>query len=131
MRLYSHHRALFVFSSVALLALSGFAQTKNSKVTEVKTTAQQPTLTVASVPLSQYEQQLLDEINSARTNPAAYVSFLLEYRTYYHEKSVRFPDGRILVTNEGVAALDEAIAFVRSLNPIAPLEVRRGMMSGA
>ena len=56
---------------------------------------------------------------------------MLEYRSYYKDKAVRFPDGRILETNEGVAAMDEAIAFVRSLKPVAPLEVRRGMMSGA
>ena len=128
----SHTRAVISTLVLVLLTTNSFGQTKNSKVTKPKpAVAQPPVLTVATAPLGQYEQQLLDEINSARENPTAYVSFMLDYRSYYKDKTVRFPDGRILETNEGVAAMDEAIAFVRSLKPVAPLEVRRGMMSGA
>jgi uncharacterized protein YkwD len=126
---YPHTRAAITTLCLTLLAFNSFGQTQNSKLKS--SIAQQPALTVATIPPGQYEQQLLEEINSARKNPAAYVSYLVEYRAYYHDKAVTFPDGRTIETNEGVAALDEAIAFVRSLKPVGPLEVRRGMMSGA
>jgi len=131
----STHPYQRIFIGTLILAFASLTitgQTNKPKVTKTKVTAvEKPTLTVATVPISQYEQQLLEEINSARKNPAGYVSFLLEYRTYYKDKAVRFPDGRVLETNEGVGALDDAIAFIRSLKPVAPLEVRNGMMSGA
>lgn len=81
--------------------------------------------------LSKSEQELLDEINYARTNPGAYLAFLQQYRTYYFDKTVRFPDGRSLVTNEGVSALDEAIDFLRTVKPLPVFELRKGMVMGA
>ncbi len=129
MQNYPHTRATITTLCLTLLTLNTFGQTKNSKPNS--SVAQPPALNIATVPMDQCEQQLFEEINAARKNPAAYVSYMLEYRSYYHDKLVRFPDGRIIVTKEGVAALDEAIAFVRSLTPVALLEVRRGMMSGA
>jgi len=133
MSTHPYQRILIITVILALTtSLTITGQTNKAKVNKAKAPAvEKPTSAVATVPISQFEQQLLEEINSARKNPAAYVSLLLEYRTYYKDKSVRFPDGRVLETNEGVAALDDAIAFIRSLKPVAPLEVRQGMMSGA
>jgi uncharacterized protein YkwD len=86
----------------------------------------------APVPLlTKQEQALLDEINFARANPTGYIPLLEAYRTYYQGKVVRFPDGRALVTNEGVAALDDAILFLRSLKPATPFAVRKGMILSA
>jgi len=81
--------------------------------------------------LTQQEQALLDEINFARANPSAYIPFLQEYRTYYKDKLVLFPDGRRLITNEGVAALDDAIAYLRTLKPTSAFEVRKGLVLSA
>jgi uncharacterized protein YkwD len=81
--------------------------------------------------LSTRERALLDEINLARANPAGYVKFLEEFKQYYRGKEIHVPDGYVLVTNEGVSALDEAIAFARSLKTRPALEIRSGMILGA
>lgn len=81
--------------------------------------------------LSTHERGILDEINLARANPSEYVKVLENFKQYYQGKQIHFPDGHVLVTNEGVGALDEAIRFVRALKPLPPLEIRKGMVLGA
>ncbi|MDQ2937721.1 MAG: CAP domain-containing protein, partial [Acidobacteriota bacterium] len=60
-----------------------------------------------------------------------YIRYLEDFRRYYHGKELRFPDGQSLITKEGVGALDDAIKFLRSARPMAPLEFREGMVLGA
>jgi uncharacterized protein YkwD len=81
--------------------------------------------------MSTRENEILAEINLARTNPAQYLRYLEDFRLYYHGKEIKFSDGQVLVTNEGVSALEEAIGFVRSMKPLSPLELRKGMILGA
>lgn len=81
--------------------------------------------------LSPGEREVITEINLARTNPAQYLRYLEDFRRSYNGKELRFSDGQTLITNEGVAALNEAINFVRSLKPIAALEIRKGLVLGA
>jgi uncharacterized protein YkwD len=77
------------------------------------------------------EKEILAEINLARTNPAQYLRYLEDFKPYYHGKEIRYADGSTLVTNEGVSALDEAISFVRTLKPLPPFELRKGLILGA
>lgn len=84
-----------------------------------------------AVKLSDREQQLLDEINFARANPGEYLKALEAFRKNYRNKEIHFPEGRRLVTNEGVAALDDALEFLRGINPLKPLELRAGMVQAA
>lgn len=81
--------------------------------------------------LSAYEKQLFDEINYARANPQEYLKALELFRRNYRGKEIHYPEGGVLVTNEGVAALDEAIAFLRKLKPLPPLDLRSGMVKAA
>ena len=81
--------------------------------------------------LSTYEKQLLDEINYARANPHEYVKALELFRRNFRGKEIHYPEGGVLVTNEGVAALDEALLFLRKQTPLTPLEVRSGMIKAA
>ena len=81
--------------------------------------------------LSPQEKEILDEINFARAKPDEYLKLLIEFRINYKGKEIHFPDGRILVTNEGVEAVDDAINFLRSVKPAPPLEVREGMIQAA
>jgi uncharacterized protein YkwD len=117
-----------------LLLTSVNSQTRKPKTVKTKPPAPKPAPTKPAAPisiLSQQEQELVTEINQARANPAAYVAYLLEYKTYYQQEVVRFPDGSKLVTNEGVRPLDEAIAFLRTLKPLPPFAVKKGMVSAA
>lgn len=81
--------------------------------------------------LATNEQALVDEINLARANPSAYITYLEEYRKYYKDKTVKFPDGYEQPTVEGVRALNEAIAFLRTLKPLPPYQVSKGLTAGA
>jgi uncharacterized protein YkwD len=80
---------------------------------------------------SSQEKEILAEINLARTNPAQYLRYLEDFKPYYHGKEIKYADGSTLVSNEGVSALEEAIGFVRSLKPLPPLELRKGLILGA
>lgn len=77
------------------------------------------------------EQDMIREINLARTHPAEYAAYLEQLRQYFAGNELRRPGKPALVTQEGVAALDDAIRFLRSLKPGAPLSASTGMCLGA
>ncbi len=81
--------------------------------------------------LSSREKLLLDEINFARANPGEYLKALEAFKKNYRGKEIHYPEGGVLVTNEGVGALDDAIKFMRGVKPMPPLDVRNGMVQAA
>jgi uncharacterized protein YkwD len=127
-----------IFKSLILLVLTAaapqvsFAQDRagsesinsNLKTASVETSPKTALISIL-------EQATIDEINLARANPSAYIKFLEEFKPYYRGLEVHYPDGLVLVSNEGVAPLDEAIAFMRSLKPLPPLKLSAGMVLGA
>lgn len=65
---------------------------------------------------------VIDEINRARTHPAEYAEVLVRYRGSYHGRLVDDPsEPGDHLTREGVAAVDEAIRFLRAQPPLRPL----------
>ena len=67
------------------------------------------------------EAQVLAGINEARANPAAYAEKLRQYRSYFEGDVVHLPGSDVGIrTREGVAAVDQAIAFL-SKQPPAPV----------
>lgn len=112
-------------------AKAGASTASQSKSTIIPVGTTKTAAVVSTSLLTKQEQALLDEINLARANPPAYIPFLQEYRKNYRGSSVHFPDGRTLITNEGVAALDDAIAYLRTLKPTPAFVVRKGMVQGA
>lgn len=81
--------------------------------------------------LSPREKQIVAEMNFARANPAQYAAYLEQLRPLYSGNELKRPGKPSVVTAEGVAALDEAIRFLRSATPLAPLQVSKGLCSGA
>lgn len=81
--------------------------------------------------LSAFEQQVLEELNLARTAPNQYVDHLLDMRSYFNGNYLERPGEPILVTQEGIAALDEAIRFLRASQPVPALRPSRGMSLAA
>ena len=68
------------------------------------------------------EEQVLAEINKARTDPAGYAAALREYRGHFEGNVVHLPGSDVgLRTREGVAAVDEAIAFLTRQTPLPAL----------
>ncbi|GAB4280265.1 MAG: hypothetical protein Fur0025_08100 [Oscillatoriaceae cyanobacterium] len=68
--------------------------------------------------LTEFDKEVIAEVNKARQNPAAYAEVLAAMRPSYNGI-------------EGVAALDEAIAFLRAASPLPPLQPSPGMSMAA
>ena len=80
---------------------------------------------------STLEQEVLKEINFVRTRPNEYASLLEQLRTRFKGREYRRPGKAALMTEEGAAALEEAIKFLRAAKPVPALALSQGMCSGA
>ncbi len=81
--------------------------------------------------LSTLEKAIVDEINTARMNPRGYASFLEKWKRYYDGRLLKIPGERIIMTGEGTTAVNEAVKFIRSTNPVPQLRPSKGMSLGA
>lgn len=77
--------------------------------------------------LSQDEQDLLNEINQARANPELYATYLEKLKPMFVGKVYK----GTLQTEEGWAAVEDAIAFLRAMKPQPPFNVSMGLCSAA
>ena len=73
-------------------------------------------------------RQLVEEINLARTNPAAYASKVQEYIPHFQDKILKIPDQRVAIkTQEGAAAYEECVNFLKSAEPTEAHVPSRGL----
>jgi uncharacterized protein YkwD len=105
----------FFFVSAVLVAIAGSAVAGDA----------------ADAYLSAVEREVLDELNLARTDPKRYAGFLAELRPYFNGNHLHRPGQPILITKEGVAAVDEAIDFLRTTQPLPALTLSRGLSLAA
>ncbi len=105
------------------LALIASFSGKNSTHSQTKTSS--------ATGLSQTEQDLLTEINQARANPGTYASYLENLKPSFTGKEYE-PMGRpALTTQEGWAAVEDAIKFLRATKPLSPLTRSTGLSLSA
>ncbi len=77
-------------------------------------------------------RQTLAEINLARGNPRTYAGFLRDFRRQFQGNSYRMPGSDLLVmTREGVRAVDEAIRFLTRQPALPPLAWSTGLAAAA
>ena len=85
----------------------------------------------AAFALPSFENEILAEINLARTLPHKYAALLEQLRPGFQGKTFRLAGGLEVATQEGVAALDEAINFLKGAQPLPPLGASQGLTLGA
>ena len=81
--------------------------------------------------LSQVEQEILNEVNLARTQPAVYASYLEAMKPLFKGNLYMRPGHGSLTTVEGWSAVAEAITFVRAAKPQSPFIVSNGLRLAA
>lgn len=81
--------------------------------------------------LSDLATEIIVETNQARTNPVGYASKLEALRPYYQGTLVKIPGQPAVETIEGISALDEAIADLKSRAPVSALDISLALSQGA
>ena len=94
-------------------------------------TVQQQDQTQEPTEMSALETDIVRELNLARTQPAQYATHLQELLGRFQGNDVMFTHGRMVRTQEGPAAVEEAIRFLRTQVPLPPLKASAGLMLGA
>lgn len=81
---------------------------------------------------SPLEEQVLHLVNFARTDPAAYAQTLQTFRTYFHDRNFTLPGAtEDNATEEGVAAVDDAIAFLAKQDKLTTIDPAPILEAGA
>ncbi|WP_371717152.1 CAP domain-containing protein [Anabaena sp. UHCC 0204] len=81
--------------------------------------------------ISDLEQKVIAEMNLVRTNPATYLPILESWKQLFQGTKVKVAENSYLQTQEGIIAVDEAIAFLKSAAPILVLNASTGMSLAA
>lgn len=76
---------------------------------------------LAGPPDAAFEATVASELNAARTQPQAYARKLRILRSQFAGDRIERPGEVAIVTREGVAAIDEAIAFLEAQPPLPAL----------
>lgn len=129
---------LITFSTSLLIATCGqISQIKPSLAERTNTlhVAQieqsNPTLLSQAHYLSQLEKEVIIEMNKVRKNPQSYIPILEEYKKNFQGNKVKIGPRKYMMTKEGVAVVDETIAFLKAQNPVGELSPSQGMSLGA
>src|SRR4029079_10665699 len=77
--------------------------------------------------LSKEEQDLFNEINQVRAHPELYVSYLQKMKPLFVGKVYR----KTLETQEGWAAVEDAIAYLGTVKPQTPFTMSQGLRKAA
>lgn len=80
---------------------------------------------------AEIETAIVEETNRLRSNPQAYAAELAELRQYFKGNLLKLPGYPALETQEGVAAVDEAIRALQATAPRPILTVSPGLSLGA
>jgi uncharacterized protein YkwD len=81
--------------------------------------------------LPAFEAEVQTELDRLRKDPRAYVGRLRAYRQRFDGKVVKVPGRADLRTQEGVAAVDDAIRTLGRTRPLPPVSLSRGLTAAA
>ncbi|MGK7924707.1 MAG: pre-peptidase C-terminal domain-containing protein [Spirulina sp.] len=117
---------LILPSSVAAVSPLPFPATSETEIIAQENTNPSPVEAFSAL-----EAAIIGEMNRARTNPNSYADWLARQRRFFNGNTLNLPGEEPFETQEGVAALDEAIQYLRSLRPLFPLVRSDGMARAA
>lgn len=89
---------------------------------------------VANAPyLSQFEKDVIIEVNKARTNPILYIKEVLTpyLEAMGNDNTYRTSEGHIISTHEGKSAIEEAIEDLKSKKPLNMLRPKQSLYLAA
>ncbi len=78
-----------------------------------------------------FDRAVVQEMSDVRVRPKAYARHLRELRDCFEGTLWKRPGRTPLRTEEGLAAYDEAIAFLESTRPVGPLRFNEGLARAA
>jgi uncharacterized protein YkwD len=81
--------------------------------------------------LSELEREIALEHNRVRLDPAWYARFLRELKPHFDGLLFHLADNLVRETEEGVAAVDEAVRLLEATEPLPPVRRSKGMSLGA
>lgn len=90
-----------------------------------------PAGAAGDVDFAALEKGIAEEVNLARTNPAAYAAWLKGQRPHYRGTLLRRPGETTIRSKEGLAAVDEAIRWLGKQRPVDALGLSRGLSLAA
>ena len=91
----------------------------------------EPALAAGNIDFTALEQEIVKEVNLARTNPGTYASWLKGQRPYYRGTQLKRPGEVPIRTKEGLAAVDEAIRWLEKQRPVGALGISKGLSLAA
>jgi len=81
--------------------------------------------------LTPLEEGIVREHNLARQDPKGYAAHVQAFRELFDGQFIRIPGQATVLTREGVEAVDEAIAFLMTIEPAPALSTSQGMSDAA
>lgn len=82
--------------------------------------------------LSPIENEVVDEINLFRSNPAKYANnHIKPLAKYYEGKVLHYPGDKSIRTEEGIRALNECVKVLNKANPLSGMQASKGLSLAA
>ena len=116
-----------VFLLSILCSLSILVVISNSRRTHSQSKTASTAKALPKNTLSKEEQDLFNEINQVRAHPELYVAYLKKMKPLFVGKVYR----KTLETQEGWAAVEDAIAYLQTVKPQSPFTMSLGLNKAA